>query len=88
MPLGFWTKLMVVGGNPDSGKAEIYDLSEENRLCPLVSDFPIDSGSVGTFIGQKTLVCGGKSNQDSDAFYSQCFTYNKQVGFHHNNPTL
>ena len=64
---------MVVGGFPIAyGKSEIYDLSGQNLTCPSISDYPVDYASVGTFIGNKSVVCGG-------AYTSDCYSYNIQV---------
>ena len=73
-----WTKLMVVGGYPSAsyGKAEIIDLSGQGLTCPTITDFPIDYGSVGTFINNKTLVCGGTQGS---AQLPDCYSYNMQV---------
>ena len=68
---------MVVGGGPSSssanGKSEIYDLSGQNLTCPSIDDYPFDYGSVGTFINNKTLVCGGYPQT------SNCYSYNMEV---------
>ena len=65
---------MVVGGRyTANGRSEIYDLSGQNLTCPAISDNPIDDGSVGIFINNKALVCGG------DPSTSDCFSYDMQV---------
>ena len=67
---------MVVSGNGVYGESEIYDLSGQNLSCPLVSDYEESNyGSVGTFINNKALVCGGYSPYDQN-----CNSYNIQVG--------
>ena len=70
---------MVVGGFPDEvcGKAEIYELRGQNTNCPSINDFSIDYGSVGTFINNKALVCGGEEYIAD--YSSECFSYNMQV---------
>ena len=65
---------MVVGGNPSFGKSEIYDLSGKNQNCSSISDHPVDYSSVGTFINNKPMVCGG-----ADPITSDCYSYNIQV---------
>ena len=77
---GSWTKLMVVGGYPESigGKAEIYDLNAPTYNCPTISEYPVDDGQFGTFINNKSLVCGGY--MESDNYYSpNCYSYDMQV---------
>ena len=72
---------MVVGGYPYTvgKKSEIYDLSGNNLTCPSVPDFPTaEYGSVGIFINNKALVCGGFAFSVS-TFYSECFSYNTEV---------
>ena len=77
--LGFWTKLMVVGGTPNTAyyRSEIYDLSGQNLTCPTISNYPIQFGSVGTYINNKALVCGGYTF--SGFYFSDCYSYNAQV---------
>ena len=69
---------MVIGGYPEPayGKVEIYDLSGQNLTCPSINDYTLDYGSFGTFINNKTLVCGG---YQLGIYYSECNTYNMQV---------
>ena len=52
---------MVVGGSPATAynKAEFIDLSGESKVCPTVTDYPLDYSSVGTFFDNHALVCGG-----------------------------
>ncbi len=73
---------MVIGGyNSDHtaiGKVEIIDLSGKNLSCPTIPDFPIDYASVGTFISNKALVCGGRSDGNSTA-YDSCYSYTPGV---------
>ena len=66
---------MVVGGNIYK-KAELIDLSGQNLNCPDISDYPVESGSVGTFINGKAMVCGGDSGPE---FNANCSSYNMQV---------
>ena len=68
---------MVVGGYPNYRKTEIYDLSGQNLNCPFIRDCPIYDGSVGTFINNKTLVCGGSAN----GYTAECYSYNVQVKY-------
>ena len=73
---------MVVGGYPESalGKAEMVDLSGQNLNCPPIGNISVDYGSFGTFINNKSLVCGGSGNDEDGLFYSnECFSYNMQV---------
>lgn len=67
---------MVVGGYPPeaNSKSEIYDLSGQNLNCPSIINFPNNYGSFGTFISNKTMVCGGNNPYTSD-----CYSYNIQV---------
>ena len=74
--IGEWTKLMIVGGSEMVGKSELIDLSGQNLTCPPISDFPIQYGSVGIFINNKALVCGG---YDEIYLYRDCYAYNMEV---------
>ncbi len=64
---------MVVGGYPSFKKSEIYDLSGQNLKCPNITDYPVNFGSVGTFIDDKSLVCGGFD------YVKECYSYDIQV---------
>ena len=66
---------MVVGGYPDAAnnKSEIYDLSGQNSTYQTMTDNPIGWGSVGTFINNKSMVCGGSP------YEAECYSYNIQV---------
>ncbi len=79
--LGLWTKLMVVGGDPPvaNAKSELYDLSGQNLTCPTIRDFPYYYGSVGTFINDKAMVCGGYQNDSGYWESNFCYSYNMQV---------
>ena len=72
---------MVVGGYPSDSyyKSEIYDLSGQNLNCTNVTDLPIEYGSVGTFINNKTLVCGGYTYPS--VWFSECYSYNMEVKY-------
>ena len=70
--IGSWTKLMVVGG-----PSQIYDLSGQNLNCPLINDSFAEYGSVGTFINNKAMVCGGYKYQGQ--YFSDCYSYDMQV---------
>ncbi len=70
---------MVVGGYPseaDGKKSEIYDLSGQNLNSPSIVDYPVELGSVGTYINNKSLVCGG-GHPDT----SNCYSYDMRVLF-------
>ena len=64
---------MVVGGYPDYFKSELIDLSGQKLSCPLIRNYPVQYGSVGTFINNKTLVCGG------NYYTTECFSYDMKV---------
>lgn len=53
---------MIVGGyntqQQPFGKTQIIDLTGTNPNC-LSVDIPVDYSSVGTFIDNQALVCGG-----------------------------
>ena len=69
------TVLMIVGGYGANRDVEFIDLSEEMRACAKPSDFPGGShGSVGIFIDNEAIVCGG-DNPNKD-----CYTYNPGDG--------
>ena len=72
---------MVVGGFPPSAnaKSELYDLSGQNLTCPSVADFPYYTGSVGTFINNKAMVCGGYQNDTGYWPSNLCYSYIMQV---------
>ncbi len=77
---------MVVGGYADDhkpfNKVEIIDLSNQNLTCSPVPDFPYaEYGSVGTYINNRALVCGG-FNIDEDIYYSDCYSYEDNVSNH------
>ncbi len=71
---------MVVGGYPLSagGKSEIYNLNGSSQSCPIIQDFPFDSGMFGTFINNKSLVCGGYLESE-EIYTSQCWSYDMEV---------
>ena len=51
---------MVVGGIPDTAKAELIDLSGQNRKCRDLPDIPLAlRGMVGIYINERAIVCGG-----------------------------
>lgn len=71
---------MVVGGWPasESYKVEVVDLSGQNQSCSDVSirDAPIDYGSVGVFIQNKPMICGGYNIEYGT---NDCYTYEKVI---------
>ena len=69
---------MVIGGypRPSHAKSELLDISGQNLSCPDINDFPIDYGSVGVFINNKALVCGGGNDGN---FVTDCYSYDMQV---------
>ena len=73
---------MIVGGYNLSEdplrKVEVIDLSGQNQTCDPLPDYPIDYGSVGTFIKDKALVCGGR-NSDPAVFFDDCYEFDNQV---------
>ena len=71
---------MVIGGHPDPAfrQVEIIDLSEKSQICPNgLPEYPYDYGSVGTFINDQPLVCGG--HDDGSDYYRSCHTLDQQV---------
>ena len=68
---------MIVGRWPSDhfGASELIDLSGQSLDCPEIAAFPVDYGSVGTFIDNKALVCGGISAVEK----SDCYSYDMQV---------
>ena len=81
--LGLWTKLMVVGGRSFGDESQLYDLSGKNLRCPSITDFLIDYDSVGTFIKNKALVCGGYNSYPyPGTVFSDCYSYDMQVDKH------
>ena len=75
-PTGHYTKLMVVAGHPTDAKAEIVDLSGDDATCPDVADYPYAYGTLGTYIGDRAMVCGG---WDVFRQMDECYTYNNLV---------
>ena len=70
---------MIVGGSPESVEyqVELLDLSNSTSGCPSVPDCPLNGrGSVGTFIGDMALVCGGRSNQE---YFAACYMFDQMV---------
>ena len=66
------TILMVVGGYPSSVgyDVELIDLTGQQRTCRKPDDFPGGSkGSVGTYLQDRALVCGGC------CYSSECYYY-------------
>ena len=70
---------MVVGGTPTFGDSELIDLSGQNLNCPDITDYPVYSSHVGTFINNKAMVCGGSG----PLYSSDCNSYNMQVNYSH-----
>ena len=67
---------MVVGGyGAGAGVSEIIDLSGQSPNCPAIRSSPLSVGAVGTFINNKTLVCGGYN----DGYTRECYYYDMQV---------
>ena len=72
---------MVVGAYPSSYYylAEVVDLSGNNVPCASVSSYPSKYGSVGAFVDDMVLVCGGDS--DVTPSTASCFSYDWQVQY-------
>ena len=71
---------MVVGGYGTNAynDVEFVDLSGNNRTCRAVSDYEeAKYCSIGTFIDDKILVCGGTATGDAQPseFQDSCFNY-------------
>lgn len=72
---------MVVGGVGSSSSAfndvEFIDLSGQGRTCRKPEDFPgARQGSVGTYIQERALVCGGYFYIGGGIYTSECYYYN------------
>ena len=76
---------MVVGGRPNVNQSDLIDISGENQNCPLIQNFPAAYDSFGTFINNKSLVCGGRT---SYTFYSECYSYDFEVNSFNMSGTL
>ena len=63
-----FTKLLVVGGNFDSSKTEVIDLSGNGSTCTAKSDYPyqFQDGS-GFSIEGKPTNCGGRASMIHNA---------------------
>ena len=72
---------MVVGGYPASAyyDVELIDMTGQGRTCKKPDVYPgAEYGSVGAFLQDRAIVCGGYSYlNDSYLFTSQCYYYNK-----------
>ena len=69
---------MVVGGNLAENQVEIVDLSGLNLTCPDIPDHPVRYGSVGIFVNDAALVCGGYDGQTPHV--GECYSYDNVVG--------
>ena len=69
---------MAIGGFWSTGTAEIVDLSGQNMTCPNVSHYLYDFGSVGTFLINKPIVCGGEIN-GVNSKTKHCYSYDIEV---------
>ena len=66
----------MVGGFFDNEfDVEIVDLSNQNRTCPKPSNYPVEMGSVGTFINNEILICGGGKYCGESTVTFDCYTY-------------
>ena len=55
---------------------EILDISGNGLYCLNPVDYPVELGSVGTFIGDRPLVCGGYIADGFFPYYiDECYTY-------------
>lgn len=76
---GTYTKLLVVGGTHAAHHVELHDLSGDNLQCPDIADHPVEDDTIGVFINDKAMVCGG--NEYEDVYVNDCYSYDMQVGF-------
>jgi hypothetical protein len=60
---------MMVGGNGANYDVELVDLSGNNISCQKPNDFPFAYGSIGTFLQNQALVCGGYYPDHSNSCY-------------------
>lgn len=65
---------MVIGGYRAENMVEAIDISGLNRICPSISDFPIDEQSVSAFINDKVIACGGIHRPNYIPF-DNCYSY-------------
>lgn len=70
---------MAIGGsNVANFDVDLINLDDNpNAVCPDVANYPVAYGSVGTFIQDRVLVCGGYDINNETT--SDCFTYNNEV---------
>ena len=68
--------MMAIGGLDSKYTAEIVDLSGHQLSCPYIPDSPIDDSSVGTFINERAVVCGGYNQGDPTKV---CLSYDQIV---------
>ena len=79
--LGNLTILMVVGGfsypqNVDYD-VELIDLSGQERTCRKPDDYPgAEKGSIGAYVQDRALVCGGYFYDGAPNYNSECYYYN------------
>ena len=69
---------MLTGGIGAYNDVELIDLSGQSLTCPEIPDTPhdLDESSVGTFIGDRALVCGGWAGGLGT---NACYSYDSQV---------
>lgn len=73
-----FTKVMVIGGINAEFKVEVIDLN--GKSCQSYPDFPIAKYSVGTFINDKALVCGGFTSKKLE---KDCYSLSIKVWLYH-----
>ena len=66
-------QIFITSGS--SNTSEILDVSQIYDSCGEAAPYPqkVD-GAIGTFIGDRPLVCGGRSSVED--YFNDCFFYN------------
>ena len=73
--------LMVVGGYGENSvhfDVEIIDLSKPDMICPKPENFEYELGSVGVYINDTVLVCGGGQLCGINS-NSECYTLDQDT---------
>jgi hypothetical protein len=67
--------IMMVGGFTAENDVELVDISGNNISCQKPNDFPFALGSIGTFLQNQALVCGGYNPDYSNS----CYVYDRST---------
>jgi hypothetical protein len=68
--------IMMVGGVGAYNDVELVYLSGNNISCQKPNDFPYTYASIGTFLQNQALVCGGRTSND---YSNSCYVYDRST---------